>query len=81
MAWSYSNWILQTTDSSRLTRLRLHIQEVSEQLGRELQTSDMATSSRELRIYLERLEKRERELTAVVGDGSTIRHARVVFDG
>lgn len=32
MAWTYSDWVTQTTRAARITRLRAHVQEVSDQI-------------------------------------------------
>lgn len=66
--WAYSNWI--TLDGAdRLTRLRLHIQEVSD--------FTQGTAARGISVtavdqqYLANLMKEEKELTSrFVGDGS-----------
>lgn len=66
-SWSYSDWITQTDTETRLSRLRLHMREVSDMVGREKSAGDMATSSRELRAYLADLKKEERDLAAMFG--------------
>jgi hypothetical protein len=35
MAWTYSDWPSQTTRAARLTRLRLHVAEVANDIGTE----------------------------------------------
>jgi hypothetical protein len=32
MAWTYSDWVTQTMRSTRIARLRAHVQEVSDQI-------------------------------------------------
>lgn len=83
MAWGYSDWITQTDLPTRLARLRRHIQEVTDKIGREHTAGDQATSSRELRAYLEVLTKREAELMAqpgATGENEGPAVSRFVFD-
>lgn len=81
--WTYSDWITYADDSLRLERLRLHIQEVSNAVGRENQVGDFATSSRENRMYLDRLLTEERSLgeriSALGGSDGIPTHTSVVF--
>lgn len=66
--WTYSNWI--TLDGSeRLTRLRLHIQEVSDfTQGTSLRGQSVTAVDTQ---YLANLMKEEKELaTRLIGDGS-----------
>ena len=39
MAWTYSDWRSQSTDSAKLARLALHIEEVSNKQGGKLGVS------------------------------------------
>ena len=82
MAWTYSDWITQTDDGARLTRLRLHIQEVSNKIRREVGAGDMSQSSRAVREYLDSLHKREEALASVVNADGTASGgvSRYVFD-
>ena len=61
--WIYSDWITQAADSDRLTRLRLHIQEVSEYV---LRTQAEGFESELNREYMPELMKEERRLTPLV---------------
>lgn len=63
MAWTYSDWITQGGTTQRVARLRLHIQEVSEQLtakmghsGREFDPDLLRTYRKELMEELNRLD-------------------------
>lgn len=63
--WTYSDWITQTSDATRLERLRLHIQEVSEQTM-ESDTPGVARIGRVDESYLKRLMEAETALAAKV---------------
>ena len=56
-AWTYSDWITyETTSATRLSRLRLHIQEVSDKLSSgSYSIPGFSTSKGELVSYLDRL--------------------------
>lgn len=67
--WTYSDWIIQAADADRLTRLRLHIQEVSEYV---LRTQAENFESELDRFYLPLLHKEERRIAPlVVGTSSS----------
>lgn len=55
MAWTYSNWITQTTRSSRLSVLRQHIQEVSDVIDARMSTGAGSFDPAELRAYRKEL--------------------------
>lgn len=64
MAWTYSDWI-STDGSSRLTRLRLHIQEVSDALTASYQSDGTSYNPAHLNSYLSSLHAQEASLSAV----------------
>lgn len=67
--WTYSDWITQTNQATRLTRLRLHIQEVSEKtLGSKTRTGAYFPVSDE---YLKSLKDDEKTLAKQV-EASTV---------
>jgi hypothetical protein len=70
LAWTYSDWITQTTDSTRLTRLRLHIQEVSDKITQEVSSGGNSRSSSALQAYLADIRKEEKSLAAAVSGAS-----------
>ena len=67
MAWTYSNWITQSTASARLTNLRLHIQEVSDAVDKERGADGFNESSSANVQLLETLYKRLDKLEAAAG--------------
>lgn len=73
-AWTYSDWITQATDALRLSRLRLHIQEVSDSLARVKTTEeqDRTTERFDLQNYLESLHVEEKALRSTVGAAATV---------
>lgn len=77
-AWAYSDWVTKTDPSDRLTRLRLHIQEVSEAI------QDVSGGGRSIggvpHQYLEQLREDERKLDGIVAAKSgKKRRTRVRF--
>lgn len=52
MAWTYNNWSSQSTTAARLASLRLHIDEVSAQIGKEISADGKAVSTNALQVYL-----------------------------
>lgn len=52
MAWTYADWESQTSDASRLSRLRLHIAEVVQHVGPEVAGGGMSKGSSSLTSYL-----------------------------
>lgn len=69
MAWTYSDYIV-STGQARLTRLRLHIQEVSDQLTAATTSNGESYNPQVLESYLSRLQKTERELASELGAGA-----------
>lgn len=68
MAWTYSDWIT-LTGQNRLTRLRLHIQEVSDAMTPATTTNGEIYNPQLLQPYLDGLIKREQDLAAAIGAG------------
>jgi hypothetical protein len=84
VAWTYSDYITYADAAAKLTRLRLHIHEVTDKIGREQSAGDMSTSSTALQKYLQDLKNEERSLSGATSDSSdpTLnRPARHVFGG
>ena len=69
MAWTYSDWITykRSAPAAALSRLQLHIQEVSDKIGREVSADGKAVSSSALTQYLDRISAQEAELLAALG--------------
>ncbi len=70
--WVYSDWITYDVGNAlRLSRLRLHIQEVSDLLASEGESYSLegaVSQSRNLTAYLDRLKADEKELAAASSD-------------
>lgn len=64
MAWTYSDWITQTSADTRLSRLRLHIQEVADALTASYQSDGTSYNPAHLNTYLSGLHQQEAGLTA-----------------
>lgn len=67
--WTYSDWITyERSSASRLSRLRLHIQEVSDKLSSgSYSIPGFSTSKGELAAYLDRLSSQEEVEASAVG--------------
>jgi hypothetical protein len=53
MAWTYSDWVTYADGSSKLSRLRLHVQEVSDKLSSaDYSTEGLSVSRGNLPGYL-----------------------------
>lgn len=68
--WTYSDYITETSDSERLTKLRQHIHEVSERLSEELSGGGQAISTNNLSNYLKDLKAEEKELNVQVNQAT-----------
>lgn len=62
MAWTYADWPSQTTPALRLTRLNLHITEVTQKIGNEIGGDGYSKGSGSLTTYLNGLMARQAEL-------------------
>ncbi len=61
MAWTYSDYV--TLDgSARLTRIRLHIQEVSDRITENYSVANRSKQVDPLEKYLERMQDQEKAL-------------------
>lgn len=67
MAWTYADYSSQTSDSARLTRLRLHIDEVEAAVNADSSSTLGSASYSSLNAKLERLYKERARLEAKVG--------------
>lgn len=54
MAWTYSDWVT-LTGTARVTRLRQHVREVSDSIGREVSADGKSVSSNATQAYLDKL--------------------------
>jgi len=76
MAWTYSNWTSQSTSAARLTRLRLHVTEVSDKVGQELAADGKSVGSSALQAYLgallTRMDKLEGRSASAIGGGVSV---------
>jgi hypothetical protein len=77
MAWTYSHWVTVSTQASRVTTLRAHIDEVSQRVGQEVTADGKSVSSTAMQKYLDslmkRLDQEERKLSAGSGGGQVSR--------
>ena len=64
MAYTYADWITQADNATRLTRLRLHIQEVSEAMTAGMTADGVSVNPSNLGQYYDMLTKREESLGA-----------------
>lgn len=69
--YTYADWVTQTSVDARLTRLRLHIVEVTEKLNIEIAADGKSRSSNAIQQYLDRLLSKETELESRSGRIST----------
>lgn len=79
MSWTYSDWITQTTRKTRLSRLRLHIQEVADEISAQVNSDGVSYNPAPLSAYLKTLQSRE---TALSGrDGKMIARSKIIGGG
>ena len=65
MAWTYSDYVTYDYGSTRLSRFRSHIQEVSDVISAEMSSGSDSYAASNRRAYLESLRKAEsREIAA-----------------
>lgn len=67
MSWTYSAWPSQSTAAARLSMLRQHITEVSDQVGKERGADGFNESSNANQQYLNTLFARLDRLEAAAG--------------
>jgi len=58
-AWTYSDYVTSDYGATRLSRFRLHVQEVSDALSAEMAAGGMSRSTHALERYLASLKKTE----------------------
>ena len=68
MAWTYSDWVTypDSSPAAKLTQLRKHIQEVSDQITADVTKGGSGRQTGRLQDYLERLYTKETDLMAMV---------------
>lgn len=71
MTWTYSDWRAQATPALRLARLNLHLQELTDAVGRELSGDGKSKSETNITRLLELAEKEREKLQARVDRTST----------
>lgn len=75
MAYTYHNWSSQSSDDERLRVLRLHIDEVSLQMGPNLSSGGHSRATDTINNYLDRLYKQrdilERRVAGNAGCAAT----------
>ena len=59
MAWDYSDYVTEEYGSTRLTKFRAHIKEVSDKLTAEIGEGPTAHSTHALQRYLDKLKADE----------------------
>lgn len=69
MAWTYADWVTITDPAASLARLNLHIQEVSEQIGKERGSDGYTEASFANQRYLDSLMGERAKLISVPGVG------------
>lgn len=62
MAWTYSDWRSESTDSARLTRLRLYLQELEDFLTADSSSTHGGVNFGNIQARIKALEEQEREL-------------------
>jgi len=71
MAWTYSNWITQSTAAAQLASLRLHVQEVSDKAASaDVAADGKSASYGNLTQYLQSLLSHVNRLENVTGTGA-----------
>lgn len=67
MAWTYADYLEQTTDTDRLSRLRQHMTEVSEQIQANLRAGNNSKDNQVLVEYRGQLVEELARLERAVG--------------
>lgn len=62
MSWAYSDWRSQATPALRLARLNLHLQELTDAVGRELAGDGKSKSENNIARLIELAEKEREKL-------------------
>lgn len=76
MAWTYSDWITQSDQTTKVERLKLHIQEVSDQVSFNFSAEGYSRQNDTNERYLAGLHKhlavQEAKLAAASGTGRPV---------
>lgn len=75
MAWTYSDYVTYNPGSTKLSRFRLHVQEVTDALSQEMSTAGNSQSSYAIERYLARLMDLEPKIVAECQAVTEARHA------
>jgi hypothetical protein len=71
VAWTYSDYESQSTDAARLSRLRLHKQEITDQIAKDYAVAGRSVQTAHLVSYISTIvDPRLRELESRVGTES-----------
>ena len=83
MSWTYADWPSQTTPAARLTRLRLHLAEVSNQIAAERSGDGYSRWSGSVTQYYAELQRQVTRLESMPGSdgGGAVSNLRVVRRG
>lgn len=65
MAYTYYDWASQATTAAKLTRLNLHIGEVTLQMGPSVSRDGASRSTADIMQYLRLLTEQQRELQSM----------------
>lgn len=73
-AWTYSDWITLTTAAAQLTRINLHIQEVSDKIQADVAAHGYSRQSHPLNDYLKGLMAERKSLlkASAIGGGRSL---------
>ena len=74
--WDYDDYITLTDQSAKLTRLRLHIQEVSARIRNSTSADGKSSDSHTLMEYLKVLKAEESSLSSSLGSGGSVSKVR-----
>lgn len=72
MAWTYSDWASQATAAAQLARLNLHIGELTDSVGREVDADGKRVSSQAVQALLDRMLSERARLEARAGSAASI---------
>lgn len=70
MAYTYADYESESTDALRLSRLRLHIAEVSADMGASISADGKSRNTQTLVDYLRMLKDRREDLERATGESS-----------
>ena len=77
--WTYADWVTQTTRALRVSRLRSHISEVSQQIDADMATGGQSFRATELREYhktlLGELNRLDPDQSGSISNGARARSA------